>query len=79
MTVGRAAVAVAVAMARIFLGSLLFALWAAHIWQAWATIQNLPFRVIAVIALFTGMVVSLVSLFVAIAWLARPRGARIRQ
>lgn len=39
------------AITRIFVGSIIFAVCGAYIWYSWATIRNLPLRILAVLGL----------------------------
>lgn len=66
LTFPEACVAVAGALVRIFLGSILFAVCGAYIWNAWATIHNPVWRTIVVVLLSVAFVVSFGALMIGI-------------
>jgi hypothetical protein len=51
LSFGEAVIAVASTISRIFLGSLLFAVWGTYSFMAWTTIQNLFLRVLVLLPL----------------------------
>jgi hypothetical protein len=69
--------AVAVAFTRIFLGSLLFALWGVAGWTTWGAIGNPVLRIVAVLPIALLFFVSIAAMMVGISslvdWL-KPRG-----
>lgn len=60
-----------VALIRIFLGSLLFAVWGASIWMVCATFHNLTVRIALVIPLAAGLVITMALLMIGISVCAR--------
>jgi len=62
--------AVAVAFSRIFLGSLLFALWGVAAWMAYAAVGNPALRIIVVIPIVLLFLLTLLTLMLGISSLA---------
>ena len=60
-----------VALVRIFLGSLLFAVWGATIWMVCATYSNTIVRVALVIPLLAGLAITMALLMIGISVCAR--------
>src|SRR5450432_1188741 len=58
--------AVAIAFSRIFLGSLLFALWGVAAWTTYAAISNPMLRILAVVPIVLLFLVSILTLMLAI-------------
>lgn len=66
LTFPEACVAVAGALTRIFLGSLLFAICGAYTWSAWATIHSPWWRAVAVILWSLTFLVSFAALLLGV-------------
>jgi len=77
LSLPEAVVAVAVALARIILGSLLFAVWGSYTYFFWSTIQNHFWRLAVVLPLFAAFLLSLTVLLVAIAAAVRAITTRL--
>jgi len=78
LSVVEAFVAAVAAFLRIFLGSLLFAVWGTYTLAAWSRIQNLFLRLGAIIALFALFALVVLSLMMVWAALARRLSPRRR-
>jgi hypothetical protein len=71
LSFGEAIVGVAAAFLRIFLGSLLFAVWGTYSLEAWSWIRNYVWRVAVVLPLFVLFLLSFTMLMLGISALAR--------
>jgi len=71
LSLAEAAVSAAGALARIFLGSMLFALWGTFSFVAWRTIHNIVLRILAVAGLTALFVVLMALLMLAISALVK--------
>ena len=71
MSLGAATFAAVVALVRIFLGSMLFAVWGGCIWALWAMIRNPVWRYVALVPLIAGLVVTMGLLMIGISVCAR--------
>jgi len=71
LSLAEAAVAAAGALLRIFLGSLLFAVWGATVLFAWNEIRNIILRIAAVLALGALFVILLAFLMLGISALVK--------
>ena len=78
LSLTEALIATAAAVARILLGSFLFAVWGTYSLIAWTTIRNLPSRVGAVSSLFLAFLLSCALLMSAISAFVRAISPRIR-
>ena len=78
LSLAEALIATVAAVARIFLGSLVFAVWGAYSLVAWMTIRNLLWRVGAVSSLFLAFLVSCALLMAGISAFVRAISPRTR-
>ena len=76
LSFAEALVAVAASLLRIFLGSLLFAIWGTYSLLAWTAVRNYFWRAAALLPLFVLFLLSFVVLMLAISALARTLSPR---
>ena len=76
LTLAQAAIAAVVAFLRIFLGSLLFAVWGAYSLAAWTSIRSPFWRIAVVLPMAAGFLLSFCLLMIAISALDRSRSPR---
>ncbi len=71
MSVRAATFAALVALVRIFLGSMLFAVWGGCTWALWVMIQNPLWRYVTLLPLLAGLLVTMGLLMIGISVCAR--------
>ena len=71
MSIAAATFAALVALVRIFLGSMLFAVWGGCTWALWAMIHNPLWRYLTLLPLIAGLLVTMGLLMIGISVCAR--------